>query len=90
MNKNRRMDIRNVIWNAEVSVITRSTFSSLNNFLEVILQKPCNTHRHEYLEKLLINNWVVNIVHYKCGYLSFNKYGLGECCLTSLSVSVIS
>ena len=28
----------------------------LNNFLEVILQKPCNTHRHEYLEKLLINN----------------------------------
>ena len=28
----------------------------LNNFLEVILQKPCNTHRHNYLEKLLINN----------------------------------
>jgi hypothetical protein len=24
----------------------------LNNFLEVILQKPCNTHRHEYMEKL--------------------------------------
>jgi hypothetical protein len=24
----------------------------LNNFLEVILQKPCNTHIHEYLEKL--------------------------------------
>jgi len=28
----------------------------LNNFLDVILQKSCNTHRHEYLEKLLINN----------------------------------
>jgi hypothetical protein len=28
----------------------------LNNFLEVIFQKPCNTHRHEYLERLLINN----------------------------------
>jgi len=28
----------------------------LNNFLEVILQKLCNTHRHDYLEKLLINN----------------------------------
>jgi hypothetical protein len=28
----------------------------LNNFLEVILQKPYNTHRHEYLEKLLISN----------------------------------
>ena len=27
----------------------------LNHFLEVILQKPCNTHRHEYLEKLINN-----------------------------------
>ena len=28
----------------------------LTNIFEVISQKPCNTHRHEYLEKLLINN----------------------------------
>jgi hypothetical protein len=27
----------------------------LYNFLEVNLQKPCNTHRHEYMEKLLNN-----------------------------------
>ena len=29
-------------------------------FLEVILQKPCNTHEHEYLEKLLL------LLNYKC------------------------
>jgi hypothetical protein len=35
-----------------------------------------------YIVQLLYNHtWVVNIVHYKCGYLSFNKYVLGECCL---------
>jgi len=34
-----------------VSIWERPKKDFLNNFLEVILQKPCNTHRHEYLEK---------------------------------------
>ena len=39
-----------------VPIWERPKKNFLNNFLEVILQKPCNTHRHEHLEKLLINN----------------------------------
>ena len=38
-----------------VTIWERPKKDFLNHFLEVILQKPCNTHRHEYLDKLINN-----------------------------------
>jgi hypothetical protein len=44
----------------EVEVWQRPKNNFQNRFLKVILQKTCNTHNHEYLEKLLL------LLNYKC------------------------